>query len=168
MPRRAPDKVQEHRITFGNYERQFVTEVKTDVEKTVKYTALSALAVPVSIGVAGALLGLGLYKGGQMIGKGLNEFQLLDWTPTPIIEEVKDAWTGVKWGIDPREDADSSTTPTLEEIAFATKDYSWFQKQELWLYVVSGGTLGKSHDDLRAENAPYESRKDSITPTTRT
>jgi hypothetical protein len=36
MPRRAPDQVQEMRITFGNYEREFVTEVKNDIEKTVK------------------------------------------------------------------------------------------------------------------------------------
>jgi hypothetical protein len=40
MPRRAPDQVQEMRITFGNYEREFVTEVKNDVEKTVKVAAI--------------------------------------------------------------------------------------------------------------------------------
>ena len=162
MPRRAPDKVQEHRITFGNYERQFVTEIKTDVEKTVKVAALSALAVPVSIGVAGALLGLGLYKGGQMIGKGLNEFQMLDWESVPIAAEVSDAWQGVKWGIDPRK---GDGQPTIESMEEATKNYTWIQKQELWLWVVSGGYLGKSHEDLRAENATKgtaPSRKESL------
>jgi hypothetical protein len=29
-------EIVEHRITFGNYEREFVTEVKNDIEKGVK------------------------------------------------------------------------------------------------------------------------------------
>ena len=80
MPRRAPDGkgVTEHRITFGNYEREFVTEVKNDVEKTVKVAAISAVALPVSIGIGGAFLGYGLWKGGLEISKGLRNFQLLD------------------------------------------------------------------------------------------
>ena len=80
MPRRAPDGkgVTEHRITFGNYEREFVTEIKNDVEKTVKVAAISAVALPVSIGIGGAFLGYGLWKGGLEISKGLRNFQLLD------------------------------------------------------------------------------------------
>ena len=78
MPRRAPDQVQEMRVTFGNYEREFVTEVKNDVEKTVKVAAISAVALPVSIGIGGAFLGYGLWKGGLEISKGLRNFQLLD------------------------------------------------------------------------------------------
>ena len=61
MPRRAPTEIVEQRITFGNYERQFVTEVKNDAEKAVKVAALSAIALPVSIGIGGAFLGYGLY-----------------------------------------------------------------------------------------------------------
>ena len=78
MPRLAPTEIVEQRITFGNYERQFVTEVKNDVEKTVKVAALSAVALPVSIGIGGAFLGYGLWKGGLEISKGLRNFQLLD------------------------------------------------------------------------------------------
>ena len=78
MPRRAPDQVQEMRITFGNYERQFVTEIKNDIEKTIKVATISAVALPVSVGIGGALLGYGLYKGGKQIGIGLRNFQLFD------------------------------------------------------------------------------------------
>ena len=78
MPRRAPDQVQEMRITFGNYEREFVTEVKNDIEKTIKVATISAIALPVSVGIGGALLGYGLYKGGKQIGIGLRNFQLFD------------------------------------------------------------------------------------------
>ena len=78
MPRRAPDQVQEMRITFGNYEREFVTDVKNDIEKTIKVATISAIALPVSVGIGGALLGYGLYKGGKQIGIGLRNFQLFD------------------------------------------------------------------------------------------
>jgi hypothetical protein len=78
MPRRAPDQVQEMRITFGNYEREFVTEIKNDIEKTIKVATISAVALPVSVGIGGALLGYGLYKGGKQIGIGLRNFQLFD------------------------------------------------------------------------------------------
>tara|TARA_R110000751_G_scaffold103921_2_gene199288 strand:+ start:108 stop:569 length:462 start_codon:yes stop_codon:yes gene_type:complete len=78
MPRRAPTEIVEQRITFGNYERQFVTEVKNDAEKALKVATISAVALPVSIGIGGALLGYGLYKGGKQIGIGLRNFQLFD------------------------------------------------------------------------------------------
>jgi hypothetical protein len=58
MPRRAPDQVQEMRVTFGNYEREFVTEVKNDIEKGVKIATITAVAVPATI-VIGAIGGLG-------------------------------------------------------------------------------------------------------------
>jgi len=70
-PRKAPDQVTEHRITFGNYERQFVTEIKTDIEKTVKYTAISTVAVPAAIAI-GSVAGLGVL--GYGIYRGLNSF----------------------------------------------------------------------------------------------
>ena len=80
MPRRAPDGqgVTEHRITFGNYERQFVTDVKNDIEKGVKIATITAVAVPVTVAV-GAVGGLGLlgyfiYRGmdGWAFGSNLN------------------------------------------------------------------------------------------------
>ena len=78
MPRRAPTEIVEQRITFGNYERQFVTEVKNDIEKGVKIAAISAIAVPVTVAV-GAVGGLGLlgyfiYRGmdGYAFGTNLN------------------------------------------------------------------------------------------------
>jgi hypothetical protein len=72
MPRRAPDQVQEMRITFGNYEREFVTEIKNDVEKTVKVAAITAAAVPVATVVGLGLLGYGIYRGLDSFGFGLN------------------------------------------------------------------------------------------------
>jgi hypothetical protein len=55
MPRLAPTEIVEQRITFGNYERQFVTDVKNDIEKGVKIAAITAAAVPVA-----TVAGLGL------------------------------------------------------------------------------------------------------------
>ena len=152
MPRRAPDQVQEMRVTFGNYEREFVTEIKNDVEKGVKIAAITAAAVPLATVGGLGLLGYGIYKGASMIGKGLNEFSAMDWKAPSIVTDIKDAWTGIKWGIDPREEqAPGEEKVTLAGLDYAVKDYSWFQKQELWLWIVSGGVLGKSHAELRAE-----------------
>ena len=65
MPRRAPDGkgVTEHRITFGNYEREFVTEVKNDIQKGVTIAAITAAAVPVAAVAGLGLLGYGIYRG---------------------------------------------------------------------------------------------------------
>jgi hypothetical protein len=152
MPRRAPDQVQEMRVTFGNYEREFVTEIKNDIEKTVKVAAITAAAVPLATVAGLGLMGYGIYKGASMIGKGLNEFSAMDWKAPSIVTDIKDAWTGIKWGIDPTKDpAPGEEKVTLAGLDYAVKDYSWFQKQELWLWIVSGGVLGKSHAELRAE-----------------
>jgi hypothetical protein len=75
MPRRAPDQVQEMRVTFGNYEREFVTEIKNDVEKGVKIATITAVAVPASI-VIGAIGGLGLL--GYGIYRGMNSWAFGD------------------------------------------------------------------------------------------
>jgi hypothetical protein len=95
MPRRAPDQVQEMRITFGNYEREFVTEIKNDIEKTIKVATISAVALPVSVGIGGALLGYGLYKGGKQIGIGLRNFQLFD----DILDEGESAIGFLTFGL---------------------------------------------------------------------
>jgi hypothetical protein len=63
MPRRAPDQVQEMRITFGNYEREFVTDVKNDIQKGVKIATITAAAVPVATVAGLGLLGYGIYRG---------------------------------------------------------------------------------------------------------
>jgi hypothetical protein len=152
MPRLAPTEIVEQRITFGNYERQFVTDVKNDIEKTVKVAAITAAAVPLATVAGLGLMGYGIYKGASMIGKGLNEFSAMDWKAPSIVTDIKDAWTGIKWGIDPTKPvAPGEEKITLEGLDYAVKDYSWIQKQELWLWIVSGGYLGKSHDQLRAE-----------------
>ena len=152
MPRLAPTEIVEQRITFGNYERQFVTDVKNDIEKTVKVAAITAAAVPLATVAGLGLMGYGIYKGASMIGKGLNEFSAMDWKAPSIVTDIKDAWTGIKWGIDPTKPvAPGEEKISLEGLDYAVKDYSWIQKQELWLWIVSGGYLGKSHDQLRAE-----------------
>jgi ABC-type proline/glycine betaine transport system permease subunit len=63
MPRRAPTEIVEQRITFGNYERQFVTEVKNDIEKGVKIATITAVAIPVATVAGLGLLGYGIYRG---------------------------------------------------------------------------------------------------------
>jgi hypothetical protein len=119
MPRRAPDQVQEMRITFGNYEREFVTEVKNDVEKTVKVAAITAVAVPLATIGGFGLLGFGIYKAGIMIGKGLNEFSLMDWS-----------------------------LPGSKEWEAKTEGYSWFEKQSLWYNQLSGGSIGLTQAEI--------------------
>ena len=154
MPRLAPTEIVEQRITFGNYERQFVTDIKNDVEKGVKIAAITAAAVPVATVVGLGLMGYGIYKGASMIGKGLNEFSAMDWKAPSIVTDIKDAWTGIKWGFDPTDidpPAPGEEKVTLAGLDYAVKDYSWIQKQELWLWIVTGGYLGKSHEQLRAE-----------------
>ena len=81
MPRRAPDQVQEMRVTFGNYERQFVTDVKNDIEKGVKIASITAVAVPASI-VIGAIGGLGLL--GYGIYRGMNSYAFGDALDTAV------------------------------------------------------------------------------------
>ncbi len=73
MPRRAPDKVQETRLTFGNFERQFITEVKTDIENTFKVAVVGSTVATVGTGlvVAG---GVGYM--GYFIMNGLKGFSL--------------------------------------------------------------------------------------------
>ena len=75
MPRRAPDQVQEMRVTFGNYERQFVTDIKNDVEKGVKIATITAVAVPAAIAI-GTVTGLGLL--GYGIYRGMNSWSFGD------------------------------------------------------------------------------------------
>jgi hypothetical protein len=121
MPRRAPDGkgVTEHRITFGNYEREFVTEVKNEIEKGVKVATLTAVAVPLATIGGFGLLGFGIYKAGIMIGKGLNEFSLMDWS-----------------------------LPGSKEWEAKTEGYSWFEKQSLWYNQLSGGAVGLSEAEI--------------------
>ena len=153
LPRRAPTEVIEQRITFGSYERQFVAEVKEDIEKTVKVAAIIPFALPLGVAAGLGILGYGLMKAGQAIGKGLNEFQLMDWQTPDVVTDVKDAWTGIKWGNlkDPLGPLPAGETPSTAGMDEATKEYSWIQKQELWLYVVTGGKFGKSHEQIQAE-----------------
>lgn len=129
MPRRAPDGkgVTEHRITFGNYERQFVTDVKNDIEKGVKIATITAAAVPLATFTGLGLLGYGLYKGGQMIGKGLNEFSMMDWSIGPGL-------------------------PNTEQREAAVEGYSEWQKVQLSIYAFSGGYFGLSHEDIEKQN----------------
>ena len=82
MPRRAPDGkgVTEHRITLGSWERNLISETKADVEKTVKVATITAVAVPLATIGGFGLLGYGIYRAGVYVGKGLENFQLMDWS----------------------------------------------------------------------------------------
>lgn len=142
MPRKAPDNVQEMRVTFGTYERQFVTGIKEDIEKAAKVTAVATFAVPVITGAAAAVgfgvLGYGILKAGQSIGKGLNEFSMLDWNTPDIIEDIGSGASKAKWFI-----------PGY--FLSKTKGYSVFQRSELWRWIFSNGKYGKSKEQIDAE-----------------
>ena len=73
MPRRAPSSIQETRITFGNFERQFITEVKTDIENTFKVAVVGSTVATVGTGlvVAGGVGAMGYF-----IMNGLKGFSL--------------------------------------------------------------------------------------------
>jgi hypothetical protein len=73
MPRKAPTEIIETRISFGNFERQFITEVKTDIEKAVKVAVVGSTVATVGTGlvVAG---GVGYM--GYFIMNGLKGFSL--------------------------------------------------------------------------------------------
>jgi len=98
MPRKAPNHVQEMRVTFGTYERQFVKEIKTDIETGAKVAAVSAVAVPVAAVAGMGLLAFGIYKGGEQLAKGLSNFgfgldlptggDVFDWIFPPIDPEL--------------------------------------------------------------------------------
>jgi hypothetical protein len=64
-------------MTLGTFERQFITEVKTDVENTVKFAGASVVALPIGVAIGGAFLGYGFFKGAQYIGAGLSDFDML-------------------------------------------------------------------------------------------
>jgi hypothetical protein len=73
MPRKAPTEIIETRISFGNFERQFVTEIKTDIENAAKVALIGTSVATVGTGlvVAG---GVGYM--GYFIMKGLQGFSL--------------------------------------------------------------------------------------------
>jgi hypothetical protein len=86
MPRLAPTEIVEQRITFGNYERQFVTDVKNDIQKGVTVAAITAAASSIGNRCRSGLNGsIGIYKGASMIGTGLNEFSAMDWKALSIV-----------------------------------------------------------------------------------
>ena len=74
MPRRAPDGkgVTEQRVTLGTFERNLLTEAKTEVAEATKYRTTSIIAVP-AITAIGSLIGFGLL--GYGIYRGLDAFQ---------------------------------------------------------------------------------------------
>ena len=107
MPRKSLDSAIEHRITFGNYERALVTEIKTDIEKGVQIAAISAIAVPATLGIGlvggMGLLGYGLYQGLSSFGFGNITKEIKD-----ELRDAKDGawcwWTNKNrkfWGLEP-------------------------------------------------------------------
>jgi len=79
MPRKAPDVVNEHRLTFGSYERKAIIE---PLEKTLNNTArvTQVAAVAGSVGAVAAGTGIALAAYG-----------LWRWLGASPVEELKDA-----------------------------------------------------------------------------
>jgi len=73
MPRKAPTIIQENRITFGNYERAFVTEIKNDIEKAAKVAVIGSTVATVG---GGLVIAGGVGYMGYFIMKGLQGFSL--------------------------------------------------------------------------------------------
>jgi len=74
MPRKAPDRVQEHRITLGTYERDKLVELGKDIETQLMIKNAVGALQPIGMAVAGVGIGVGLYYGlpaiSGNIGKG--------------------------------------------------------------------------------------------------
>ena len=142
MPRKAPDQVQEMRITFGNYERQFVTEIKEDIETAAKVTAAASIAVPVITGVAVAgglgMLGYGIYRG-------------LDGFSFGLANPLDGKWNDFKEWINPL--PDDWTWENMNPID-RVKNNSFMHNRQYELWIWSGGRLG--HEDW---DALQESKK---------
>ncbi len=67
MPRNAPDRVQEHRLTLGTYERQQIEPLIQEVTSAAKgakvatwTAAIGAVALPMALVTAGGAIALGL------------------------------------------------------------------------------------------------------------
>lgn len=107
MPRKSLDSAIEHRITFGNYERALVTEIKTDIEKGVQIAAIGAIAVPATLGIGlvggMGLLGYGLYQGLSSFGFGNITKEIKD----ELVDAKNGAWCWWTnknrkfWGLEP-------------------------------------------------------------------
>ncbi len=65
----------EHRVTFGNYERELITQKVDDLETQIMLGNIAKLAEPIGIAIAGVGIGVGLYYGlpaiSGNIGQGL-------------------------------------------------------------------------------------------------
>jgi len=74
MPRKAPDVVQEHRITLGNYEREHLVKQFDDLETQLMIKNLIGAMQPIGTALGGVAIGIGLYYGlpaiSGNIGKG--------------------------------------------------------------------------------------------------
>lgn len=137
MPRRAPDNVTEHRITFGNYERNFIGDIREDVEKGLAITTISAVAVPVATvigaGLGSALLGYGIYRGLDNLGFG----NAKDAVETVVA--IKDSV--MNWAAPEKE-------YTANEVMHHGRTQS--ELNQLTLYFWTGGLFGKSNEEINA------------------
>jgi len=145
MPRRAPDGkgVTEHRITFGNYERQFVTDIKNDIEKSVKLAAVTTVVVP-TIAATGIIAGLGFL--GYGIYRGLDGFSF------GVAKKLNEEWEDFKGWINPEKEW------SAEDMDKVTDSHSWMHNQQRYLWIVSGGTLG--HPDW---DGLQQAKEDAVT-----
>lgn len=96
IPRKAPTKVTEHRVTLGNYERQQLEEYLDDVKFTNTMSSIGDVIAPF-----GQLLG---YAGlGVGIAFGLNTFQnqvMNDWWVRFTQERTYNSPTGTHTDIE--------------------------------------------------------------------
>jgi len=81
MPRKSPDNVTEHRITFGTYERNSIIEpLEKTLNNTARVTQVAALAGSVGAVAAGT-------------GVALAAYGLWRWLGASPVEELKEAFT---------------------------------------------------------------------------
>jgi len=74
MPRKAPNEVFEHRITFGQYERDTIQEALTDIRTQQYMKATGSLLAPFGEAFAYVALGTGLAVGlNTMQGGDINQ-----------------------------------------------------------------------------------------------
>lgn len=132
MPRKAPDKVTEHRITFGNLERAFLDQQQEQAKRD---------SIIKGVASVGPSLGLVIIGGGIVLGA----YGLYQWVqgavpslnPINNLFGIKDRW---------------HTITKNEQDAFDAKNSDLAKQIEMQEGMIASGTLTESQLALVTKN----------------
>tara|TARA_R110002096_G_C14565830_1_gene720232 strand:- start:574 stop:1059 length:486 start_codon:yes stop_codon:yes gene_type:complete len=144
MPRKNPSECIEYRITLGTYERSLLAEFTEQRKKEVQVANVMKVAQPVGLGVAGAVLGYGIYRGLVDFEAG-NAADLAEWiaskTTVPLYDWLVQTSSGMT------DDEYAQYNADLEASPLGQKSFLG-QVSEFGQFMVGKGTLwGDGGDD---------------------